>query len=269
MRKSVLFTLIASGLIIFLGSFGGGKGKYPSGAPAGYTGSPFDGKDCSDAACHGGTSTAVTGWITSNVPAQGYTPGSSYTITVTVTGNSGDNKGFEISPQALDGSLVGTLTPGTGTKFAGSNPKYVTHSSAVSSATATWNITWVAPAVGVGAVTFYGAFVASFPNVYHSTLVIPENNVGIAELKEAVRILVYPNPAAGRMNVSYTLLHPEHVTLCLYDLTGNKVLTLMEEDQAAGKITQTFDLKGEVRQGIYFVKFSSNSGSAFQKVIIN
>jgi hypothetical protein len=256
-------------LIFILGSFGGGKVKYPSGAPSGYTGSPFDGKDCSDPSCHGGTSTAVTGWITSNVPSQGYIPSASYTITVTVTGNSGDNKGFEVSPQAADGTLLGTLTPGSGTKFASSNPKYVTHSSAISTASAVWTMTWVAPAVGVGPVTFYGAFVSAFPNVYHSTLTIPEASVGITENQDAIRLRIYPNPVKEVMNISYNLTNPGHIVLSVYDLTGNKILTLLDENQESGKIFRTINLKNDIRKGIYFVKFSSDFSSAFQKILVN
>ena len=268
MKKAVLSSFVLLGLVFILGSFGGG-GKYPSGAPSGYTGSPFDGKDCADPSCHSTTSTSVTGWITSNVPAQGYTPGASYTITVSVTGNSGDNKGFEVSPQALDGTLLGTLTPGAGTKFASSDPKYVTHSSAKTGTTAVWTLTWVAPVNQTGSVTFYGAFVSSFPDVFHSTLVIPENNVGIVQHTEPVHFLVYPNPVKERMHVSYTLIQPGHVMISMYDLTGNKINTVLDEMQPAGEMTRSFDLKGEVRPGVYFIKFSNDYGSVLQKVIVN
>lgn len=55
---------------------------YPSGAPSPYyyTGSPGDGHSC--AQCHGSSST-VSGWITSTIPASGYVPGTTYQITAT------------------------------------------------------------------------------------------------------------------------------------------------------------------------------------------
>ncbi len=72
-------------------------GRYPNGAPAGYTGSPADAKDCTF--CHGGNPTTVPGLIKSNVPAEGYTGGNTYTIIATVGGTG--RKGFEVSPRTL------------------------------------------------------------------------------------------------------------------------------------------------------------------------
>jgi hypothetical protein len=67
-----------SGLIfiLFFGSF---VAFYPTGAPPSKTGSPGDGSNCTE--CHGGTPSTVAGWITSNIPVNGYTPGQTYQIT--------------------------------------------------------------------------------------------------------------------------------------------------------------------------------------------
>ncbi len=96
---------------------------YPSGAPAGYTGSPGDGHHC--VSCHGGSAATVTAWITSNIPAAGYTGGANYTITVTVSGTG--KKGFEVSPQNASGTQLGVLAAGSGSHLIGGT-KYVTHS---------------------------------------------------------------------------------------------------------------------------------------------
>jgi hypothetical protein len=145
---------------------------HASGAPAGYTGSPGDGKNCTN--CHGGSASTQAGIITSNIPAQGYTAGSSYTITVSLSGTG--NKGFEVSPQNASGTLLGSLTAGSGSKLVGSG-KYCTHSSAVGGSSATWNFTWIAPVAGTGNVTFYGAFTITEPVTKLSTLVVNENTV--------------------------------------------------------------------------------------------
>jgi len=142
---------------------------YPSGSPAGYTGSPGDGHNCTS--CHSGTAQTVSGWITSNIPTEGYTAGSSYTITVTVSGSG--NKGFEVSPQSLAGSLLGTLTAGSGTQLTGSN-KYVTQSATSSANPKIWTFTWTSPAAGTGSVTFYGAFCAGEATTKLSTMIVNE-----------------------------------------------------------------------------------------------
>lgn len=143
---------------------------YPSGAPAGYTGSPGDGHHC--VSCHNGSSATVNNWITSDIPAEGYTPGTVYNLTVTVTGSGA--KGFEVSPQNPTGLQLGTLAAGSGSKLVGGT-KYVTQSSSSSAATKIWNFTWTAPAAGTGVVTFYGAFTVNKPVTKLSTLQVSEN----------------------------------------------------------------------------------------------
>lgn len=172
-RRNTLLSVLSFsvlGLSLLLMGYGGVEnGDYPSGSPAGYTGSPGDGKNCTQ--CHNGSASTVTGWITSNIPASGYTAGSTYTITVTVSGSGA--KGFEVSPQNPSGTLLGTLTAGTGSHLTGSG-KYVTQNSSVNSNPATWTFTWTAPAVGTGDVTFYGAFTVNKPVTKLSTLLVHE-----------------------------------------------------------------------------------------------
>ncbi|MBP7496434.1 MAG: hypothetical protein KA792_02060 [Bacteroidales bacterium] len=69
--KKLLFTLfvIAFTLIIIVTLSGFFN---PSGAPAGYTGSPSDGLNCSN--CHGGSTTQAQDIISSDIPIDGYIP---------------------------------------------------------------------------------------------------------------------------------------------------------------------------------------------------
>ncbi len=163
-----LITILSVATLAVLFSFNE-PSRNSSGAQPGHTGSPGDGKNCTF--CHGGTASAVTGVITSNIPSSGYTAGQTYTITVTTNGSG--RKGFQVSPQNVSGSLLGTLIAGTGNQLVG-NGKYVTHSSGVLTPTATWSFQWIAPPTGTGAVTFYGAFVIGQPNVRISTLTVQE-----------------------------------------------------------------------------------------------
>ena len=267
MKKILLFGFLSICFIFLFSGFG--KAKYPGGAPAGFTGSPGDGQDCSVIDCHNATSVPVTGWITSNVPVAGYTPGVTYQITVTVTGTNGENKGFEVSPQMTDGTLVGTIAAGVGSKLTGSG-KYITHNAAMTTTNAVWVFNWTAPNTGVGPVTFYGAFVSSFPNVFHSSTVIPQNTTGIEEAYDRVYFKVFPNPMKEKLSVSYELKQQGHVQLSLYDLIGTKVATLLDEDQNSGKSLHAFDLAGIVKSGIYLIKLTDqNATLAMQKLIVN
>jgi len=168
MRIKHLPWIISSFAIIL---FSGYTIMYPTGAPAAKTGSPGDGANCTE--CHGGTATTTAGQITSNIPASGYVPGTTYQITATNPLTNAGKMGFEVSPQNVAGTLLGTLVAGTGSQLVGGN-KYVTHLLA-NTTTNTWTFGWIAPAAGTGTVTFYGAFARNKPGpVTKSTLVVQE-----------------------------------------------------------------------------------------------
>lgn len=151
--------------------FSGYTMMYPNGAPAGVTGSPGDGSNCTS--CHGGTATTTAGLITTNIPAGGYLPGQTYQITATNNLTGSGKYGFEVSPQNVTGTQLGTLVAGTGSQLVGGT-KYVTHINA-NSTTHAWTFGWVAPAAGTGPVTFYGAFAKNKPGpVTKSTLTVQE-----------------------------------------------------------------------------------------------
>ncbi len=168
MKIKNLPLIIVSASVLVFSSF---VAFYPTGAPAGYTGSPGDGKNCTD--CHTGTASNVSGWITSNIPAEGYLPGHTYQITATNNITGSGKYGFEVSPQNNSGALLGTLAAGSNNQLVGNN-KYVTHVSASSSLNS-WTFSWTAPVAGTGNVTFYGAFARNKPGpVRLSTLTVSE-----------------------------------------------------------------------------------------------
>jgi hypothetical protein len=169
MKKSLL-TAVAIVTTAALSILSNKSTSNPTGAPSMVANDPASGMTtCTD--CHSGTATAVTGWITSNIPAAGYTAGQTYTITATVTSAGKGIFGFEVSPQTTAGVMKGTLvvTNTTTTKLVGSS-KYITHAaggtapSAVGSGTRSWTFNWIAPAAGTGAVTFYGSFLGGNNN---------------------------------------------------------------------------------------------------------
>ncbi|MEI7981876.1 MAG: choice-of-anchor V domain-containing protein [Bacteroidota bacterium] len=264
MKRLLIIPLtILLGLLI--AGFSGGNLKYPSGAPAGNTGSPGDGQNCAHSNCHSGTATTVAGLITSTVPAAGYTPGTAYTITVTVSGSG--NKGFEASPQNATGTLLGSLTAGSGSKLVGSN-KYVTHTSGKNTNPAIWTFTWTAPAAGTGAVTMYGAMTINMSVTKLSTLVIPENvNISVPE-PELFSFRLYPNPATDLITVSYYLGQVSGVKIELLNNAGQMILPLLSEDQDPGEKYASASLKGKVKSGIYFLRLSTSASAVTKKLIV-
>lgn len=258
----LLLPAIPVGLALSLTSFSGDECDYPGGSPAGYTGSPGDGQDCT--ACHGGTSAPVPGWITSDIPAEGYTPDSTYTLTVTVTGSG--KKGFEVSPQDPAGNQLGVLVAGPGTELK-EGTKYVTQSSSLTSNPATWTFEWTAPAAGTGEVTFYGASAVTESVTKTSSLTVAEytgNPTGIKDPAVSREFTVYPNPTNGPLYIRGTAEMKTTVPLKLFSAGGKLLLNI--NITRAGTGERILDLTG-FPEGVYLLEIGEKGRSVIQKVI--
>lgn len=259
-------TLLSIAFLIALGVSIPNLQSYPTGAPAdGRTGSPGDGgKTCYSGGCHFGVPSDATGIISSNVPAEGYTPGNSYTVTVTVDGAS--KKGFCVSPQAIDGTQMGTLTAGAGNSVSG---KYVTHTGFKTTNPAVWTFTWVAPAKGSGAVDFYGAFVNSTSTTRKSKISITEKvAAGINENAALTRLSIYPNPAVSRViNLGFDLKVASNIRISLLDMQGKEVSLLQQSFQNAGAFSNSYDLPS-LNSGIYFIRIEANDEVLNHKLLV-
>jgi len=141
--------------------------SYNSGSPGGKSGSPGDGgSTCTE--CHSGTSQSQSGWITTNIPTEGFTAGETYTITATGTHSGVVKFGFELTAEDAFGSKIGVFTisePGR-TKLTNANHA-VTQTAggtSVSGNSNTWSMDWTAPASSPSVVKFYAAFNAANGN---------------------------------------------------------------------------------------------------------
>jgi hypothetical protein len=244
-------------------AFSGGSGlKYPTGAPAGHTGSPGDGQNCT--VCHGGSPTNVSGVLTSDVPATGYVAGLTYNFTVSLTGSG--RKGFSASPQNVSGTQLGTLIAGSGLQLNGGG-KYVTHTQGSNAGTATWNFQWVAPQAETGPVTMYIARVIGQPNVGLSSLTLNENfSVGIEELlKKETRI--YPNPVMNNIFVDINLKNSGNMLAEAYNMNGQLAQVLFDGGLQSGK--QTLSFKNNLNPGSYVLRMITPDGTLNRKLLVN
>jgi len=250
------------------------------GAPLKHTGSPGDGQSCSNGVgCHGGTPTALSNLIASDVPVGGYLADSIYTITATVSSSNVVRFGFEISPQDLSGNLLGTLmiTDAVNTKFCTGSTKYVTHTKTGTNApthTASWQFNWKAPVAGTGDVTFYGAFnftnnntLSSGDTIHTSTLTIPENTNGIDDPIIISELKVFPNPMNNQFELSYYLQKPERVIVNLLDAKGSRVISLFDGNQNGGAQKFSLNLDEKISSGIYLLQLNAGEQMMMKKVV--
>ncbi len=195
MKKNYSFftlTAIVVGILLLSFTF-----FYPSGSPGGYTGSPADGQNCT--VCHGGTATSVSSFITTNIPSEGYSPDSTYNITVSYD-SSNTSKGFELTCEDASNSKVGQFQVASGTKLVNNNHA-VTHSADITTSNASWTFTWTAPAKGTGTVSFYSALVVDKPNIKLCSLAINEKATTALNETENKELKIYPNPAFDRIKI--------------------------------------------------------------------
>jgi hypothetical protein len=187
MKYKITIAAVAVLFVLILINAGNSAFGNVAGAPSGATGSPGDGVNntCGRSGCHTGSAvTSQANWITSTIPAAGYTPGATYTITATATYAGAVRFGFEISPQDISGNYMGTLvvTSSTTTQIIGG--KYMTHKSAGttgSTGSHVWTFNWTAPVSGSGPVTFYGSFNCTNNDTHDTGDHIYTSNLAVTE----------------------------------------------------------------------------------------
>ena len=277
MKKNLLI-LISAGLVIALCSTTSSVNSSSSGAPSGKANDPASGSaNCTG--CHSGTATSATtqASITSTIPAVGYNPGTTYTITATVNFTGRSKFGFQVSPQNAAGTFLGTLiNTSTQTKLVGTS-KYVTHTTAGNSGTNTksWTFDWTAPAAGTGAVTFYGSFMASNGDggtigdiVYTTSYAVTEAVAsGISEVGANTNALTVIN-LKNALQISYNAQSVATANVELYTLNGTLVSTTSFEQQNAGVVNLNFDVKEGLNTGVYIVKVQQGTQVLTKKLAL-
>jgi hypothetical protein len=100
------------------------------------------------------------------------------------------------------------------------------------------------------------------------------SNIGIEEknMPEQKTTSLYPNPFYNNVNIKYSLSNPGHVSLKIYDITGNLVRTLVNNSQPTGNHTMLWDGKNtngtKVPAGIYFYELKTPTNNLMNKIIL-
>ncbi|MEN8223989.1 MAG: ASPIC/UnbV domain-containing protein [Bacteroidota bacterium] len=98
--------------------------------------------------------------------------------------------------------------------------------------------------------------------------VIEDESTGTTDgIIESTDITVFPNPVSSTTHIRYSILDTRYSKLCVYDSFGRKIQTLVEEIQAAGTYTISFNAEG-LQAGVYFYRLISGGQVVSGKVII-
>ena len=250
-----------------------------AGAPESASGSPTDGVTCAKSGCHAGTASAQDNMITSNIPAAGYIPGQTYTITVSIS-QAGINKfGFSISPQSSSGAVLGSLVISNTTETQLKNVvhQYVTHTTAGNAGTGskTWSFDWIAPTVGTGPVPFYAAVNAANGNgnasgdqIFTDVYTVEEDiTTGIQPNMNDVDFAVFPNPVEGNnVQVSFNANASTTSRIRIMSLNGTVVNEINHNATSYGNQHAALSLEN-LAKGVYFVEVQNVLGTKMTRII--
>jgi len=194
-------------------------------APSGNTGAPSEG-NCTG--CHSGTAinsgTAHASIALSGLPAGGYAPGVTYTLTFSAQSAATTKNGFQVTALSATNTMAGSFTAGTGNQSQiGSGRSYIGHTSAGTSQNQ-WTFNWTAPNPAVGNVTFYAVLNATNSNnntvgdmVYLKSFNVAPGNLPVATITSPANSAVF---CVGD-TVQFTGTGTNNPTSFAWDFLGN------------------------------------------------
>jgi hypothetical protein len=98
-------------------------------------------------------------------------------------------------------------------------------------------------------------------------LVKGTNFTGIQEHTNTLSFTAYPNPASDQVNLRYTLSNSSAVTINVYDVTGQLVMSENKGQLSAGSQTTSLSLSG-LPAGAYQVQIMTAEGTGNSRLIV-
>ncbi len=130
-----------------------------------------------------------------------------------------------------------------------------------------YHLQWCSPCIDAGdpnspldpdsTITDMGAY------YYHQDVAIdnpPQNN-------NCIQVKNFPNPFSTSTKISFSLPHPDKVKIQIYNLKGQLVKTLLDEDKTVGEHSVEL-YTVEMSSGIYFMKLLTEEKTIIRKLII-
>jgi hypothetical protein len=77
----------------------------------------------------------------------------------------------------------------------------------------------------------------------------------------------YPNPFNPTTEIAFDLREPSHVNLTIYNVLGQKVQTLVDEQREAGSYTEMWDAS-PYSSGVYFYRISAQNFTDTKKMLL-
>ncbi len=255
-----------------------------SGGRAGFTG--FAGEsNCNSCHAAGAAATMVNISASPSFASNQYLPGQTYTINIEVSSQTLTHFGF--GAEVLNGTVAGATNAGTISAIAGSSQilfsgakANAVHTSATlgsgSPSSHTFKFRWVAPLSG-DANIFTSAMAVNNNGVNSGDATVATMSLGLTAASTtgilsldnvATTISVFPNPSNESVTLQYHLTSESSVNATLYNLQGQKISVLFNDNQNVGLQTKTVIYPQGLEAGIYIVKLTQNGKELAERMLI-
>ncbi len=105
-------------------------------------------------------------------------------------------------------------------------------------------------------------------NTHPDSIIINPLGTGISESNNHNEISIYPNPYSGSTQITYSLNKKSDINLEIYNTIGQRIETLVNTNQSAGKYNYQFSAKEKgFVAGIYFIKITVDGKSTMKKIV--
>ena len=110
------------------------------------------------------------------------------------------------------------------------------------------------------------------PALFWLAQYIKDNPVGVEETEPVIPTKYsldqnFPNPFNPSTNIRYSIVKAARVSLKVYDILGREVKTLVNEVQAPGKYSVTFNAQN-LASGVYFYRINTENYTATKKLLL-
>jgi hypothetical protein len=79
----------------------------------------------------------------------------------------------------------------------------------------------------------------------------------------------FPNPFNPETVIEFSIPNSSIVSLKVYDLLGNEITTILNENRAQGSYTEIFDsTRYGISSGVYFYRLQTNNGTITKKMLL-
>ncbi len=283
--KNIFLLIPAFAVILFINT----ASILSSSGKAGYTNSPGEGNCTSCHSDYNVNSGSGSVAITSDIPASGYEPNTTYHLEVTVSHTGATLFGFDLeclsgtSTYANAGSF--TITNASESQISTNSVNGVSRNNVIhvtngglANDTKSFAFNWLSPASDVGDVTFYVAGLAADNNggkggdyVYTTSKVVSyASPTSIDKITKDASPIVFFKQSHNTLHVEYqTKNYQEAVSGKIYSLEGRIVESVFNIFPANGEINKDFDLHSPLSKGIYIFTLQQNRFSFSTKLFID